>query len=135
MENNFNYKLYTFDSGLRLVVIPMESTKTATVLVMAGTGSKYETKENSGISHFLEHMMFKGTTKRPDKLQIAKELESIGANFNAFTSKEYTGYYAKASASKLDTLTDVIFDIFLNSRLDAKEIEVEKLPKLPRGNE
>ena len=88
----FNHKLYNFDSRLRLVVVPMESTKTATVLVMVGTGSKYETKEINGTSHFLEHMMFKGTEKRPGKLDIATELDGIGAEYNAFTGKEYTGY-------------------------------------------
>ena len=120
------HKLHTFESGLRLITVPMEGTKTATVLVMVGTGSRFETKNINGISHFLQHMMFKGTTKRPDKVQIAKELESIGAEYNAFTSKEYTGYYARASAEKLDLMTDVISDIFLNSLLDEKEIETEK---------
>jgi len=126
MENTFNHKLYNLDSGLRLVVIPMESTKTVTVLVMTGTGSKYETKEINGISHFLEHMMFKGTEKRSDKLDIARELDGIGAEYNAFTGKEYTGYYAKASVKKVDTVMDVIFDIFLNSKLDSKEIDTER---------
>ena len=124
METKYN--LHTFDSGLRLISVPMEGTKTATVLVMVGTGSRYEIKNINGISHFLEHMMFKGTAKRPDKIQIAKELESIGAEYNAFTSKEYTGYYARGNAQKLDLMTDVVSDIFLNSLLDAKEIEVEK---------
>ena len=122
----FNHKLYNFDSGLRLVVVPMESTRTATVLVMVGTGSKYETKEINGISHFLEHMMFKGTEKRPDKLDISRELDGIGAAYNAFTSKEYTGYYAKASVKKIDTIMDVVFDIFLNSKLDEKELNMER---------
>ena len=122
----FNHKLYNLDSGLRLVVIPMESTKTATVLVMVGTGSKYETKDINGVSHFLEHMMFKGTEKRPGKLDIAMELDGIGAEYNAFTGKEYTGYYAKASVKKLDTVMDVIFDIFLNSKLDGEEIDIER---------
>lgn len=126
MENTYNHKLYTFNSGLRLVVVPMESTKTATVLVMVGTGSKYETKEINGISHFLEHMMFKGTEKRPGKLDIATELDGIGAEYNAFTGKEYTGYYAKASVKKIDTVMDVVFDIFLNSRMDEKEINTER---------
>ena len=126
MKTTFQHHFHTFDSGLRLVTIPMPATKTATVLVLVGTGSKYETKGINGISHFLEHMMFKGTTKRPDKLQIARELEGIGANFNAFTGKEYTGYYAKASASKLGKITDVVFDIFLNSRLAGDEIDIEK---------
>ena len=126
MENTFNHKLYNLDSGLRLVVIPMESTRTATVLVMVGTGSKYETKKINGISHFLEHMMFKGTEKRPNKLDISRALDGIGAEYNAFTGKEYTGYYAKASVKKIDTLMDVIFDIFLNSKLDEKEINTER---------
>ena len=109
-----------------MVVVPMESTKTVTVLVMVGTGSKYETKEINGISHFLEHMMFKGTKKRPGKLDIAMELDGIGAEYNAFTGKEYTGYYAKASLKKIDTVMDVIFDIFLNSKLGEKEINIER---------
>jgi len=126
MQKGFDYKFHTLDSGLRLITIPMRSTKTATVLVLVGTGSKYETKDINGISHFLEHMMFKGTTKRPGKLDIARELDGIGADYNAFTGKEYTGYYAKASASRIDTLMDVIFDIFLNSKLNEEAIQVEK---------
>ena len=125
-KNILDYKFSTLESGLRLVCVPMPSTRTATVLVLVGTGSKYETKDINGISHFLEHMMFKGTKKRPDKLQIARELEGIGADFNAFTGKEYTGYYAKASVSKLDAISDVVFDIFLNSRLAAEDIDVER---------
>ena len=125
-KNALEYKFDTLKSGLRLVCVPMPSTRTVTVMVLVGTGSKYETKDINGISHFLEHMMFKGTAKRPDKLQIARELEGIGADFNAFTGKEYTGYYAKASASKLDTISDVVFDIFLNSRLAAEDIDVER---------
>ncbi len=120
------YQFHTLDSGLRLVTIPMEGTRAVTVLVMVGTGSKYETKDINGISHFLEHMMFKGTAKRSGELDIARELESIGAQFNAFTSQEYTGYYAKASAEKTDIIMDVIFDIFLNSRLDEAEIQKER---------
>ncbi len=121
-----NYQFQTLDSGLRLVTIPMEATKAATVLVLVGTGSKYETKETNGVSHFLEHMMFKGTTKRPGYLDISRELESLGAQFNAFTSKEYTGYYAKASADKVDVIMDVIFDIYQNSKLDEAAIQTER---------
>lgn len=126
MQNTFNHSFHTFDSGLRLVTIPMPATRTATVLVLVGTGSKYETKEINGISHFLEHMMFKGTAKRPDKLDIAKELDGIGAQYNAFTGKEYTGYYAKANAKKIDTILDVVFDIFLNSKMKEEDIKIEK---------
>ena len=126
MDPTFNHQLHTLESGLRLVTIPMENTKTVTVLVLVGTGSKYETKDINGISHFLEHMMFKGTTKRPGYLDISRELESIGASFNAFTSKEYTGYYAKASMEKTDIILDVIFDIFLNSKFDEGAIQTER---------
>lgn len=126
MDNSLNFQFHTLESGLRLVTIPMEGTKAATVLVLVGTGSKYETKDINGISHFLEHMMFKGTTKRPGYLDISRELESIGAQFNAFTSKEYTGYYAKASADKTDVLMDVIFDIYQNSKLDEAAIQTER---------
>lgn len=126
MHEPFKYDLHTFDSGLRLVTVKMPSAKTVTVFVLVGTGSKYESKELGGISHFLEHMMFKGTEKRPGALDIARELDSIGAAYNAFTGKEYTGYYAKASLEKLDTIKDVVFDIFLNSKFSEEEIKVEK---------
>lgn len=126
MKEIFKHQLHTFESGLRLVTIPMPATKTATVFVLVGTGSKYETKNINGISHFLEHMMFKGTAKRPGTMDIARELDTIGAEYNAFTGKEYTGYYAKASIEKLDTCLDVVFDIFLNSKFDEKEIAIEK---------
>lgn len=104
----------------------MEHTKSATVLMMVGTGSRYETKDISGISHFLEHMMFKGTEKRPGYLDISQELDSIGAEYNAFTSKEYTGYYAKAGMENFDLILDVVSDIFLNSKFDLGEIEKER---------
>lgn len=123
-QNDFDY--YKFSNGLRLITVPMEHTKTVTVLVMVGTGSRYETKEINGISHFLEHMMFKGTEKRPGALDISHELDSIGAEYNAFTSKEYTGYYAKAGAEHFKFVLDVIADIFLNSKLDRAEIDKER---------
>ena len=97
-----------------------------TVLVMVETGSKYEKKEQSGLSHFLEHMVFKGTPKRPKAIDIARELESLGAQYNAFTSQEYTGYYAKVSPQHIDTALDVVSDIYLHPLLDAAEIEKEK---------
>jgi predicted Zn-dependent peptidase len=130
MKKTFDYQLHTLPSGLRLVTVPMPAATTATVLVLVRCGSKYETKDLSGISHFLEHMMFKGTARRPGQLDISRELESIGASYNAFTSKEVTGYYAKAAATKVDTIMDVVFDIFLNSKLDQQAMEVERGPIL-----
>ncbi len=128
MEKGFPYRLAELPSGLRLVTIPMPSAKTAAVLVLVSCGSKYEPKSLSGISHFLEHMMFKGTERRPGYLDISRELDGIGASYNAFTSKEVTGYYAKAAASKLDVISDVVFDIFLNSKLEQPAMEIERGP-------
>ncbi|MBP9821977.1 MAG: insulinase family protein [Candidatus Pacebacteria bacterium] len=126
MERTYNFQFDTLPSGLRLVTVPMQGTKTVTVMVMVGTGSKYETKDINGISHFLEHMMFKGTTKRPGALDISRELDGIGAQYNAFTDKEMTAYYAKASSEKLDIVMDVIFDIYLNSKLEESAIQTER---------
>ncbi len=123
-QGHFDY--FQYPNGLRLVTVPMPDRSTATVLVIVGTGSRYETKDSNGISHFLEHMMFKGTTKRPGSLDISQELDSIGADSNAFTGKEYTGYYARASSDHTDLLLDIISDIFQNSKLDPEEIEKEK---------
>lgn len=131
MENKVSqsqrpYDFYTFPNGLRLLTVPMPSASSVTVLVLVATGSRYETREISGISHFLEHMIFKGTEKRSGTMDIAHELDSIGADYNAFTSKEYTGYYVKCSAEKIDIAMDVISDIFQNSKFDPKEIEKER---------
>lgn len=127
-ESHNHYDLHTYPNGLRLITVPMEHTKSVTVLVMVATGSRYETKEINGISHFLEHMMFKGTTKRPGSLDISQELDSLGAEYNAFTGKEYTGYYAKCAADKIDIALDVISDIFQNSKFDEKEMDKERGP-------
>lgn len=120
------YKKRILANGLRLVTVPMKGTKAVTVLVLVGSGSKYENKQNNGISHFLEHMFFKGTKKRPNTLAIAETLDRVGGEYNAFTGKEYTGYYAKVDAKHLDLALDWVSDIFLNSKLDSKEIEREK---------
>ena len=114
------------DNGLSIVTIPMVDNPAVTVLVMVSAGSKYETKNINGISHFLEHMVFKGTKKRPKAIDISKELDSLGAQYNALTSQEYTGYYAKSDPEHLDTILDIVSDIYLNPLLDTKEIEKEK---------
>src|SRR3989338_5962453 len=82
-----------FPNGLRLITIPMKNHPTVTVTVLVEAGSKYETKPISGISHFLEHMCFKGTLLRPKPIDIVKELDSIGAQYNAFTAQEFTGFF------------------------------------------
>lgn len=113
-------------NGLRVITIPMPDNPSVTVLVMVEAGSKYETKEINGISHFLEHMVFKGTPRRPKSSNISRELDSIGAQYNAFTSQEFTGYYAKADSRHFDTVLDIISDMYLNPLFESTEIEKEK---------
>src|SRR3990167_4912488 len=116
------HKKTTLPNGLKILTVPMANTKTATVLVLIATGSKYETENLNGVSHFLEHMTFKGTQKRPTPMDIAEPLDRIGGNYNAFTSQEYTGYYAKADGRHQDLLMDIISDITLNPNFDKEEI-------------
>lgn len=104
----------------------MPSFESATVLVMVGAGSRYETAKNTGISHFLEHMAFKGTLKRPDAMSISSVIDGMGGEFNAFTGKEITGYYIKSAANHIETCLDVLSDMLQNSKLDSEEIEKEK---------
>ncbi len=120
------YKKITLKNGLRIIVVSQKNAQTATVLALVGTGSKYEAKEISGISHFLEHMYFKGTKKRPTALIISEALDKLGGVFNAFTSEEFTGYYAKTSFTHFETALEWVSDIYLNSLLPQKEIEKER---------
>ena len=120
------HKKITLPNGLRIMLVPIKGNPTVTVMVSVEAGSKYETKDINGLSHFLEHMCFKGTIKRPTSLLISQELDGIGAQYNAFTSQEYTGYYAKADARHLDLLLDVVSDVYLNSTLPVPEMEKEK---------
>jgi predicted Zn-dependent peptidase len=120
------FKKTSLKNGLRVITVPMKDSLTVTALVLVETGSKYETKEINGISHFLEHMCFKGTPKRPTNMMISEELDSIGAQYNAFTGHEYTGYYAKAEAKHFSKILDVVSDVYLNPLFDEGEIEKEK---------
>jgi predicted Zn-dependent peptidase len=101
----------------------MKDTQTATVVVMVGVGSRYEKESEAGLSHFIEHMFFKGTEKRPTTLDISSELDAIGGEYNAFTFKDKTSYYAKTDSKHVATALEVISDIYLNSKIDSKEIE------------
>ena len=121
-----NFHKTQFENGLRLVSVPIKNSESLTCLILVGTGSKYETKDVKGMSHFLEHMFFKGTQKRPDTLTISEVLDSVGGQYNAFTSKEMTGYWAKVDKKHLDTALDWISDIFLHSKFESEEIEKEK---------
>lgn len=120
-----NIKKEKLKNGLTKIVVPMEDTPTATVLVMVNAGTRFETRENNGVSHFLEHMCFKGTEKRPDPRDIATELDGLGAESNAFTWYEYTGYYAKTRGENASAVLDILADIYKNSLLQAEEIKKE----------
>src|SRR5580658_4850368 len=120
------YHIHTLKNGLRIVLAPMRGTETATVVVMTGTGSRYESERENGLAHFLEHMFFKGTKKRPSAKAISEELDGVGAVYNAFTAKERTAYWAKVSSRYVDTALDVITDISLHSTLPAAEITKER---------
>jgi predicted Zn-dependent peptidase len=113
-------------NGINLITAPVKGTKAATILIMVGAGSKYESRGNNGISHFLEHMFFKGTSKRPTAIGISSELDKLGCEFNAFTSKEYSGYWIKVDANNFAVATDILSDMLINSKFAADEIEREK---------
>ncbi len=113
-------------NGLRLLTAPQHETKAVTLLFLVGTGSRFETPALNGISHFLEHILFKGTKKYPSPLLLSEALDGIGANFNAYTSQEYTGFYIQAEASHFPLLADVLHEMFYHPRYAADDVEREK---------
>ncbi|MFA5777939.1 MAG: pitrilysin family protein [Candidatus Paceibacterota bacterium] len=121
-----NFSKKVLHNGLRVITVPMKDNPTATVLVLVEAGSKYEEKKVNGISHFLEHMCFKGTAKRPKAIDISKELDTLGSQYNAFTAQEYTGYYAKSDARHFHKIFDIVSDIYLNSTFPDTEMQKEK---------
>lgn len=115
-----------FPSGLQTVLLPRGDVQTVTFLVLIGVGSRYETPRQNGLSHFLEHMFFKGTKNRPTAKEIAESIDGIGGEFNAFTGEEYTGYYVKVAAEHLAHGAEVVSDILLNPLFPQQEIEKER---------
>jgi predicted Zn-dependent peptidase len=116
----------TLPNGLRVLTATVPQAQSVSCFIMLAAGSRYETRESSGIAHFAEHMFFKGTERRPTAREIAGEVDAIGGEFNAFTGKEYTGYYVKCAAEHRDIALDVIVDMLRNSKFDATEIDREK---------
>ena len=113
-------------NGLRLITAQIEGTQAITALVLFKVGSRYETKTENGVSHFIEHMMFKGTKRRPTTLDISKELDSVGASYNAFTGKDYTGYYAKVPAENFSLAVDLLHDMIFHSKYSPAEMTRER---------
>ncbi len=120
-----NFKKKILKNGLRVVLVPQKSSA-ATALVLVEAGSEYETKKINGLSHFLEHLMFKGTVNRPRPGAIAEELDALGAEYNAFTGEEYTGYWAKARKDKLPQIVETVSDLYLNPIFNREEIDKER---------
>src|SRR5580765_838390 len=116
----------TLGNGLRVLTAPLDHAQSVACFVMLAAGSRYERAENRGIAHFAEHMFFKGTDRRPTSRDLTTIVDGIGGEFNAFTSKEYTGYYVRCAADDRDTALDVLLDMLRHSKFDPEEIEREK---------
>lgn len=120
------HKIQKLKNNLTLITAPLKWTRATTVMVMVPVGSRYEHKKISGSSHFVEHLMFKGTQKRPTAQDVSRILDAAGADYNAFTGKDYTGYYVKIDSAKQELAFDLVSDMLFNSKFDAAEIEKEK---------
>lgn len=120
------FRKTTLENGLRIITKRLESTQSATVLILAGAGSRYENKKISGISHFLEHMFFKGAEKYKNTKEVSEAIDSVGGDFNAFTGKEYAGYYVKVASNHLERALDVLSDMLCSSKFDPAEIDKER---------
>ncbi|HZW74136.1 MAG TPA: pitrilysin family protein, partial [Caldimonas sp.] len=116
----------TLDNGLRVLTASLPQVASTTVFVFLAAGSRYENADNSGIAHFAEHMFFKGTERRPTARDIGMAIDGIGGEFNAFTGKEYTGYYVRCASEHQGIALDVLTDMLRHSKFAADEIEREK---------
>jgi predicted Zn-dependent peptidase len=126
MSYMHEFKRVVLKNGMRVILVPQKESLATMAAVLVEAGSKYESKNINGVSHFLEHMCFKGTTKRPRPMDIAKDLDGLGAEYNAFTSHEYTSYFIKARNEVFDETLEILSDLYLNPTFDALEIEKEK---------
>src|SRR5437868_6254460 len=120
------YERQTLSNGLRVLTAPLDHAQSVACYLMLAAGSRYEHDANRGIAHFAEHMFLKGTERRPTARDISMEIDGVGGEFNAFTGKEYTGYYVKCAAESRDVALDVLVDMLRNSKFDRDEIEREK---------
>ncbi len=120
------FERQTLSNGLRLLTAPIGHAQSVSCFIMLAAGSRYETQDTSGIAHFSEHMFFKGTENRPTARDIGGEIDGIGGEFNAFTGKEYTGYYVRCAGEHRAIAFDVLVDMLRNSKFDPEEIDREK---------
>ncbi len=120
------FSLQTLPSGLRILTAPIDGTASITVMVFAGAGSRYEVQKERGISHFLEHMFFKGGKKYRNTQEVSAAIDGVGGDFNAFTGKEYAGYYVKVASEEVTLACDVLGDMLLHASFPQEEIEKER---------
>lgn len=119
-------ELFTLPNGLRVILLDTKAFPTLTALLLVGAGSRYEEQTSNGVAHFLEHMFYKGSKKYPDPFILTSTIESLGGIWNAFTSKDYTGYFIKATSEHFDIIVDILSDILLQPLFKEEEIEKEK---------
>ena len=122
---NVSYKLFNLSNDIRVIYLPKKDNNISAISVFCNVGSINENKEQEGMSHFLEHILFKGTKERPNPKFIANELDSVGAYFNAYTDKNVTSYIVKVSSDNLEKGINIISDMLLNSTLLEKDIMKE----------
>jgi predicted Zn-dependent peptidase len=120
------YNKAVLDNGLRVITSTMPHSRSVSLAILAGTGSCYETKEEAGISHFAEHLFFKGTQRRPTSKEISQDIEGVGGMINGGTDKEVTIFWCKVATPHFPIALDLLSDILLNSRFDNKDIEQER---------
>ncbi|HEX74514.1 MAG TPA: insulinase family protein [Dehalococcoidia bacterium] len=120
------YQKTTLDNGLRIITANMPHTRSVSICIFVGVGSRYETDSQAGVSHFIEHLFFKGTPKRPTSRQISETIEGVGGIFNGGTDKELTLYWCKVARSHFPLALDVLADILLHSKFDPVDIERER---------
>ena len=120
------FSRHKLPNGISVILAPRKFTRAVSVLALVKVGSRHEAPMQNGTAHFVEHLMFKGTQKRPSTLEISQELDSIGADYNAFTGKEETGYFIKAEASNLPAIVDMLSDMLIGSLFNPQEVERER---------
>ncbi len=122
------FEKYKLKNGANIILVPLKDTKSLTTLILYPVGSRYEPEKLSGVSHYIEHLMFKGTKKRKSSKVLTREIDRLGAEYNAYTGKEYTGYYIKTDQKFSKISIDLLSDMLFESVFDAKEMEREKGP-------
>ncbi|HPT45387.1 MAG TPA: pitrilysin family protein, partial [Candidatus Rifleibacterium sp.] len=119
------YLKLTLDNGVEIIAERFDTVQSVSIGMFLKSGVLHEKPELMGVSHFIEHMMFKGTKKRSPRM-IASEFDRIGGYLNAFTAKDYCCYYARVVKDRIDTAVDVLSDMVINSQFDAEELERER---------